>query len=126
MTMSHAVVQISHDKAQILQFDAEHVEARKVKAHVHHTATHGSKVRTEHEFFGEVCDALSGIAEVVVAGSKTALSDYRHYVEKHRPALAKQIVGYESVDHPTERQLVAMARTYFLKHDQIAGNAPLT
>ena len=62
MTMFHAVVWIDHQSAQILQFDAEHVQAQKVKAHSHHTAQHGSTVRTEHEFFGHVCDALVGPA----------------------------------------------------------------
>ncbi len=121
MTMFHAVVQIDHHQAQVLQFDAEHVQAQKVKASSHHTRQHGSTVRTEHEFFAHVCDALAGIAEVLVTGSQQAQADFRHYVEKHRPALAKQIVGYETVDHPSEAQLVAMARKYFLKYDRMAG-----
>ncbi|MCP5285116.1 MAG: hypothetical protein H6933_09465 [Burkholderiaceae bacterium] len=121
MTTFHAVVRIDHQTAEILQFDAEHVQAQKVKAHSHHTAKHGSGVRTEHEFFGHVCDALAGIAEVLVVGSKTAQADFRHYVEKHRAALAKQVVGYETVDQPTPNQLVAFARQYFLKYDRMAG-----
>ncbi len=116
MLLSHAVVLINHQNAQILQFDAEHVEAHKVKAHTHYTRQHGSKVRTEHEFFGEVCDALSGIAEVLITGSQTAQSDFRHYVEKHRASLSQQIIAWETVDHPTEGQLLAFGRQYFLKH----------
>ncbi len=121
MTLFHAVVWIDHQSAQILQFDAEHVQAQKVKAHTHHTAQHGSSVRTEHEFFGAVCDALDGIAEVLVAGSHTAQADFRHYVEKHRPALAKHVVAYETVDQPTTNQLVALARRFFLKYDRMSG-----
>lgn len=121
MTMFHAVVQIDHHQAQVLQFDAEHVQAQKVKASTHHTRQHGSTVRTEHEFFGHVCDALAGITEVLVAGSQQAQADFRHYVEKHRPAVAKQVVGYETIDKPTEAQLVAMARKYFVKYDRMAG-----
>ena len=121
MSLFHAVVWIDHEKAQILQFDAEHVQSQKVKAHTHHTAYHGSGVRTGHEFFGEVCDALDGITEVLVTGSRTGTADFRHYAEKHRPAAAKQIVGYETVDHPSEAQLVALARKYFLKYDRMAG-----
>lgn len=48
MTLFHAVVWVDHQTAQVLQFDAEHVEASKVKAHVHHTAQHASGVRTDH------------------------------------------------------------------------------
>lgn len=121
MTTFHAVVRIDHKTAEILQFDAEHVQAQKVKAHTHHTAYHGSTVRTEHEFFGQVCDALAGIPEVLVTGSRNAMADFRHYVDKHRAALAPHIVGWETVDQPTQAQLVALARQYFLKFDRMSG-----
>ena len=121
MTMFHAVVWIDHQSAQVLQFDTEHVQAQKVKSHTHHTAQHGSDVRTQHEFFGQVCDALAGIAEVLVVGPKTGITDFEHYATKHRADTAKHVVGYEVVDHPTENQLVAMARKYFLKYDRMNG-----
>ena len=122
MNTIHAVAHIDPQQAQVLQFDAEHVQSQKVKAHTHHTRQHGSAVRTEHEFFGHVCDALDGIPEVLVVGSHTAQADFRHYAEKHRPETARRIVGYETTDHPTENQLVALARKYFLKYDRMAGN----
>jgi stalled ribosome rescue protein Dom34 len=121
MKTFHAVVWIDHAQAQVLQFDAEHVAAHKVKASSQHTKQHGSTVRTEHEFFGHVCDALDGIAEVLVVGPKTGLADFKHHVEKHRAETARRIVGYESAVHPTENQLVALARQYFLKYDRVAG-----
>jgi stalled ribosome rescue protein Dom34 len=121
MTTFHAVVRIDHQTADVLQFDAEQVQAHKVKAHPHPTAQHGSTVRTQHEFFGHVCDALAGIPEVLVTGSQQALADFRHYVEKHRPALRPQVVAYETVDRPTANQLVALARRFFLKYDRMSG-----
>ncbi len=121
MALFHAVVLIDHHQAEVLQFDAEQVQPHKLKAHSHQTKQHGSAVRAEHEFFGEVCDALAGIPEVLVTGSHTAQADFRHYVTKHRPALAPHLVGWETVDHPSEKQLVALARAFFLKHDRMAG-----
>ena len=121
MTLFHAVVWTDHHTAQVLQFDAEHVQAQKVRSHTHHTAQHGSTVRTQHEFFGELCDAIAPVPEVLLTGSHTALADFRHYVEKHRPAVAAQIAGYEAVDHPSDNQLVALARSFFLKHDRMNG-----
>lgn len=121
MTLFHAVVWIDHQKAQILQFDAEHVQASKVKAHSHHTAQHGSQVRTQHEFFAHVCDALAGIPEVLAAGPRTGLADFEHYVKKHRSEIAPHVLAYEVVDHPSEKQLVAMARKLFLKIDRMNG-----
>ena len=125
MSLHHAVVRIDHHSAQILQFDAEHLEVQKVKAHTHHTRQHGSAVRSEHEFYADVCNALKGVAEVLITGSHKAQADFRHYVEKHRPAAGKQIVGWETVDNPTEGQLVAFARQYFLRVDRMKGTVPL-
>jgi stalled ribosome rescue protein Dom34 len=121
MTTFHSVVFIDHQAAQVLQFDPEHVQASKVKSHSHHTAQHGSGVRTEHEFFAHVCDALEGIAEILVVGPHTGVTDFEHYVRKHRPETAKRIVDFQTVDRPSENQLVALARKYFLKHDRMAG-----
>ena len=121
MTLFHAVVAIDHQSAQILQFDEAHVQAQKVKAHTHHTRQHGSTVRTEHEFFGEVCDALAGITDVLVTGPQTGIKDFQHYAMKHRPDTARHLVCYETTDHPSEAQLVALARRFFLKYDRNAG-----
>jgi stalled ribosome rescue protein Dom34 len=121
MTMQHAVVWTDHHKAQVLQFDAEHVLAQKIKTHTHHTRQHGSAVRSEHEFFADLCDALKGIEEVLVTGPRTALADFRHYLDKHRPEVGKRVVGTEPVDHPSDGQLVAFARQYFAKYDLMQG-----
>ena len=123
MSLFHAVVWTDHQSAQVLQFDADQVQAAKVRAHTHPTAQHGSAVRAEHEFFGAVCDALVGVGEVLVTGSRTAIADFRHYADKHRPQTAAHIAAYEVVDHPSENQLVALARKYFLEHDPINKNA---
>jgi stalled ribosome rescue protein Dom34 len=121
MPLFHAVVLVDHHHAKVLQFDATQVLTQVLKAHSHPTKQHGSAVRAEHEFFSEVCDALAGIPEVLVTGSHTAQADFKHYVAKHRAALAAHLVGYETVDHPSDNQLVALARAFFLKHDRMSG-----
>lgn len=120
MNREQAVVWTDHHSAQVVQFDDEQVQAHNVRAHKHPTAQHGSGVRAEHEFFSDVCTALDGIAQVLVTGSHTAIADFRHYVDKHRPQTAARIAAYEVVDHPSENQLVALARAYFLKQGATA------
>lgn len=120
MSFFHAVVWIDHHTAKILQFDASQVLAQQVSEHVHCTRQHGSNVRSEHEFFSEVCDATKGIAEVLVVGSHTAQADFRHYVEKHRAEVALRIVGWETVGHMSTSELFAMARRYFSVHAGMA------
>ena len=78
-------------------------------------------MRSEHEFCAGLCDALAGISAVLAAGSKTGIADFKRYVEKHRATIGRQIIGWESIERPTEDQLVGMARPYFLKYDRMAG-----
>lgn len=118
MSLRHAVVWADHHTAEVVQFDAEQVQASSIRAHKHPTAQHGSGVRAEHEFFADVCSALEGIPHVLVTGSHTAVADFRHYADKHRPQTAARIVAYQVVDHPSENQLVALARAYFLKQGE--------
>jgi stalled ribosome rescue protein Dom34 len=121
MPFAHALVWIDHRSAKVLQFNATDVEVHKVHARTHDTRQHGSDVRTEHEFFAAVCDSLAALSEVLVTGPRTAQSDFRHYVTKHRPAASPQIIGWEHSDHETDAELVAMARRYFDRHARMAG-----
>jgi len=121
MSNLHAVLWVDHQHAQVMHLEVDSTQVQKIKAHNHHTRQHGSKVRTEHEFFGEVCDALADIKEVLVTGSHKAQADFRHYIDKHRPALTPRIAGWETVDHPSDGQLAALARKFFVAHDRMAG-----
>ena len=121
MSASRAAVLIDHHHALVVQFDAQQSQSTHVHDHVHDTRQHRSAVRTEHEFFADVCDALTHVSEILIAGSHLAQSDFRHFVEKHRPQVARQITGWETVDHRTEGELLALARKFFLAHDRLVG-----
>ena len=57
-------------------------------------------------------------------GPSTAKLELIEHVHKHDPALEPKIVGVETVDHPTDRQLVAFVRRYFRAADRMLGTAP--
>ena len=113
MPLSHAVVRIGQGSAQVVQLDAQLVQVSRVQAEPQDAHPAGSGMAADQAFFGEVCGELTGIVQVVVTGSQAALADFQHYLTKHRPPLASQVVGWEVLDHPTEGQLVAFAREYF-------------
>jgi stalled ribosome rescue protein Dom34 len=118
MPQSHAVAWIDDHNAQVLQLDAEdHVGTQEIKRHIHYSRHHGSKVHSEHEFFEEICDDLSGVKTILIAGSDSVLADFRHYVNKQRPLIASQICGWETVGHPTESDIVKLTRQFFNKQD---------
>jgi len=110
MSFLHAVIWMDHHTAHVIEFDREKMRERHLRAHAHPTRQHRSTVRTEHEFFAEVCDAVAGLDSILLTGAHKIQADLRHFIEKHRPALAPRISGWEIVDHPTSAQLVALAR----------------
>lgn len=121
MTTFHAVVWMDHSQAHVLMFDKEHVEAQRVKARSHHTPKHGH-VGADKDFFQQVATALTGVSEVLVTGPAKAKIEFRDFCKHHAHALDKAIVDVVNSDHPTDAQLVAMARQYFLKYDQSAAD----
>lgn len=119
MRVLHAVAFVDHRRAEVLQFGAAEVRGQILHEQRHFSRQHRHGARTEHEFFGEVCDALDHIAEVVVTGGPAELADFRIYVDEHRPLSAAHIVDYEVIDHPTETELVTLARTRFVEVDRL-------
>ena len=122
MAFQHAVIWLDHFNAHVIEFDPEHMRERHLQPHVHNTRQHRSDVRSEHEFFSQVCDAVAGMASILVTGAHTVQADFRHYIDKHRPTLAQQISGWETVGHPTAAQLVARAR--HRQHQAAIGLVP--
>jgi stalled ribosome rescue protein Dom34 len=126
MSLTHAVVWIDHESAKIFQVDRPQTEPMKVKTHHHYTRQHGSEIRTQHEFFAQVCDAVAGVSELLIAGSQNVHTDFHHFITKHRPALIHSIIRWEAVDRPTERQLAAFGRKFFAKHDRGAAESTVS
>ncbi len=120
MTHQRAIITIDHHQAVIISLADESHTVKNVRLHSHETPQHGAAVRDQHEFYAEVADSLKGLSALLIAGHRTGLDDFKHYVDKHRPALAELIIGYETIDSPTEGQLVALARDAFEKHERLA------
>ena len=55
--------------------------------------------------------------------SVTKLRFFR-YVQQYTPGVASHVVGVESADHPTDRQLIAHIRDYFHAEPPRLGLAP--
>lgn len=121
MTTFHAVVWMDHSEAHVMMFDREHVESQRIKARSHHTLKHGH-VGADKDFFKQVAQALEGVSEVLVTGPAKAKIEFRDYCKHNAHAVDKAIVDVITSDHPTDAQVVAMARQYFVKFDQLAAD----
>ena len=68
----------------------------------------------EHRFFAAVAETLRGSSPVLVLGPAQEKLHFRDYVTAHASTLGFAVAGLETVDHPTENQIAALVRKYFL------------
>ena len=126
MTHYHAVVWIDHHQARIYHFNAEDIEALRVlpenpHVHLHHhrgSITDGHAQEDQH-YYHRVAEAIADAGEVLVAGPGLAKSELVKHLEAHDPAWRQKIVGTETVDHPSDNQLISHARKYFRIADRM-------
>jgi stalled ribosome rescue protein Dom34 len=117
--LTPVAVWLDHREARVFQIttDAANAQTVRLAQHIHHKnpPKHGSREHPDDakKFFSELCHALDGSGEILVLGPSTAKLAFIRYVHKSQHTLEPRIAGVESVDHPTDGQLVAYARQYF-------------
>ena len=116
---------IDHREARIFRISADKSDEVTVGTpqHVHRRHPKGESGAKEHpddakRFFHEVARSLEGPQQILLVGPGTAKLAFLRYLHAHDPALESRIVGIETVDHPSDRQLAAYARTYFQPDQQ--------
>jgi len=62
------------------------------------------------------------VHEVLVTGPGQARQQFRDWCAQHQRAVAGAIVDALPSDHPSDAQLVALARQYFRKFDAMAAD----
>ncbi len=109
-----AAVWIDHDDAKIFHFDADDVRRTEVKAHHQHLKNHRDRAaHGDASFLATVGRALAEAREVLVVGPGTAKLDLLRWMHAHDAVLEKKVVAVETLDHPTDPQLIAFARRSF-------------
>ena len=130
MSQFHAVVWIDHAEAHVLHFTKEDVEAKLVhgKPHRHlHTkrnAQASGHVSEDQAYFHKVAEALAGAHEILVVGPANAKTEFVKHLKAHDPGIAKAVVAVETVNHPSDGQLLAYARQHFHATDWMRGTPP--
>jgi hypothetical protein len=120
MKAHQSVVWLDHQEARIFGVDPEKLQAEAVSAPEHHLHRHPKGPTAEHQhpgdnahFFRHIATVLRDSDKVLVVGPSNAKLQFLRFLGKQDHALEAKVVGIETVDHPTDRQLVAHARHYF-------------
>lgn len=119
--MSAAVIWLTHAEAKIFRLlPGAKPEAEKLESK---SKAHGANKQHDAEvFFQEVARKVEGANELLLVGPGTAKQEFRHHLDKHHhQKLAKAVVGVENADHPSEPQILAMARQFFKTYDLYSG-----
>ena len=131
---THMAVWIDHTEARVFHVQPEspgHAQPEPIDEatvpspqHLFHRHPKGRGDAKEHpddanRFFHEVAQSLGGADTVLVLGPSSAKQEFLKYVQAHDRRLQEKIAGVETVDHPTDREIVAFARKYFKGSDRM-------
>jgi len=64
---------------------------------------------------------LVSAREVLLTGPGLARNEFRDWCSKHEKSIAAAVVDSIASDHPSDAQLVVMAKQYFKKFDTMAA-----
>jgi stalled ribosome rescue protein Dom34 len=126
MSHYHALVWIDHVEAHVMHISPDDVEQSLIQPNEQHHKLH-SRVGTlgsgrapeDQEYYHRVAQALAGATEILIVGPAQAKLQLIKHIHLHDPTLVSKVVGVETVDHPTDGQLIAYARKYFQAKDQM-------
>ena len=126
MSHYHAVVWIDHREAKVFHFSPTEVDKLVLHPdhptkHIHHKSgsVGGGHATADHDFLHAVAQSIADAGAVLVTGAGSAKNELVAHIEQHDPKLKSLIKGVETVDHPTDGQLVAHARKYFNAEDRM-------
>lgn len=126
MSHFHAVVWIDHSEAHVMHITPDDVEKSVVrpdhphrKLHARSSAAAGGGTIENQDYYHEVAETLADAQEILVVGPAQAKLQLIKHMQHHDAALMSKVVGVETVDHPSDAQLVAYARNYFVAKDRL-------
>ena len=129
MSHYHAVVWLDHAQAHVMHISLDDVEKSIIHpsnphAHLHaKSGTVGAGRKAEDQaYYHAIADALAGASEILIIGPAQAKLQLVKHIHTHDHGLVDKLVGVETVDHPSDAQVVAYARKYFVAKDRMLGS----
>lgn len=126
----HAAIWIDHAEAQIFSLNWDESEEWTIRPHDRHVHLHhkansigAGKAPEDQHYFHSVVEAVKDAGEILVTGPGTAKLELLRHLHKHDPEVEKKVVGVESLDHPTDGQIVKFARQFFKSSDRMLPQA---
>ena len=126
MSHYHAVVWLDHAEAHVMHISPDDVEKSVLHpanphAHLHNKrgAVGFGRAAEDQGYYHAIVEALKGAQEILVVGPAQAKLQLIKHIHHHDHGMQDKVVGVETVDHPSDAQLVAYARKYFVAKDRM-------
>ena len=126
MSCAHAVVWIDHRTARVILFSLERSEMVEITSSMGEGRLHrksgipgSGHAADDLDFFDQVATALQTASEVLIVGPGTAKKSFEAHLHHRHAEVARRIVGVETLDHPTDGELLAYARKFFKRLAQL-------
>lgn len=120
MSSRQTVLWIDHHEARIFGIEPNSFDDATIRAPGQHVHRHPKGPTAEHNhpaddraFFEDVARALEGAEQILIVGPSTAKVQFFRHLHAHARELEPKVVAIETVDHPTDGQLVAYAKRHF-------------
>jgi stalled ribosome rescue protein Dom34 len=127
----HAVVWIDHHEARIFHFNAAEADSATVRSdhphqHLHHKANarDSGHAPVEESFLERVTQAVMAAGAILITGPAGAKQELAAHIARSHPDLARRIAAVETLDHPSDGQLLALARRFFRADDRMHSQLP--
>jgi stalled ribosome rescue protein Dom34 len=122
----HTVVWIDHREARIFHFNASDVEKSIVHAghqsgHKHHTADYDGTGHApeDQKYLEEVARAFVDAGAILIVGPANEKDELVKHIRRAHPDLMKKVEGVETIDHPSDGEIVAHARKALKSADRM-------
>ena len=126
MAHYHAIVWIDHREARVFHFSAAEADELishpyRPPHHLHHKANSigSGHAAEDHAFLQRVAEAIADAGAVLITGPANEKTELIKHIRQHAPTLMEKVVAVETVDHPSDRQLLDHARRVFKADHQL-------
>jgi hypothetical protein len=128
MTMTsppRAIIWIDHAQARVIRFDGDTSSTSVIRPaggtpHLHHkaNAVDDGHLHENQAYLHQVGQAIANVDAVLVAGPANAKLELMKHLARHDPLLLEKVSGVQTVDHPTDGQLLDLGRRHFRMSDR--------
>lgn len=122
----HALIWIDHHLAKVFGIDTDTSETVIIHSshphqHLHHKANSidSGHAPVDKDFLERVSAAVSHAGAILIGGPSSAKIELRKYLEHRHPQVAAKVSAVETLDHPSDGELIAHARHFFKADDRM-------